>query len=110
MTHRLHNYLKTFHKKLGGVFRLELFLPADYPMGPPKIRFLMKIYHPNIDRIGRICLDTLKVRDLFTKYYLAQYFILVLSSLENLVASAANPHGATVRAGSFISSESGRST
>lgn len=32
----------------GGVFRLELFLPEEYPMSPPKVRFLTKIYHPNI--------------------------------------------------------------
>ena len=50
---------KTDHD-VGGVFQLELFLPDDYPMCPPKIRFLTRIYHPNIDRLGRICLDVLK--------------------------------------------------
>lgn len=44
----------------GGIFRLELFLPAEYPMVPPKVRFLTRVYHPNVDKIGRICLDILK--------------------------------------------------
>merc|ERR1719362_336860 len=28
-------------------------------MQPPKLRFLTRIYHPNIDRLGRMCLNIL---------------------------------------------------
>jgi len=44
----------------GGIFKLEMFLTKEYPMKPPKCRFLTKIYHPNVDQLGRICLDVLK--------------------------------------------------
>jgi len=69
----------------GGVFRLELFLPADYPMAPPKVRFLTKIYHPNIDKLGRICLDILK-----DKWSPALQIRTVLLSIQALL-SAPNP-------------------
>ena len=44
----------------GGLFVADLLLPEDYPMSPPKILMITKIWHPNIDRQGRICLDILK--------------------------------------------------
>lgn len=44
----------------GGKFRLELFLDQDYPLTPPRVRFLVPIFHPNIDLLGRVCLDILK--------------------------------------------------
>ena len=44
----------------GGVFFLNIHFPADYPFKPPKISFTTKIYHPNINSQGGICLDILK--------------------------------------------------
>ncbi|KAH6933739.1 hypothetical protein HPB50_017705 [Hyalomma asiaticum] len=39
-----------------GAFRIEINFPAEYPFKPPKITFRTKIYHPNIDEKGQVCL------------------------------------------------------
>ncbi|KAH0820050.1 hypothetical protein GEV33_002743 [Tenebrio molitor] len=44
-----------------GVFKLEIMIPSRYPFTPPSIKFLTKVYHPNIDDNGRICLDLIKM-------------------------------------------------
>lgn len=41
----------------GGVFEVDIQIPKQYPFEPPKMKFITKIWHPNISsQTGAICL------------------------------------------------------
>ena len=66
----------------GGTFKVEADFSDNYPFKPPKCKFLTKIYHPNIDKLGRICLDILK-----DKWSPALQIRTVLLSIQALLSS-----------------------
>jgi len=43
-----------------GLFYLNIVFTSSYPFKPPKVSFITRVYHPNIDAKGGICLDLLK--------------------------------------------------
>ncbi len=44
----------------GGTFKLLLEFNEDYPNKPPAVKFVSKLFHPNVYNDGKICLDILQ--------------------------------------------------
>ncbi|KAL9238189.1 hypothetical protein vseg_012650 [Gypsophila vaccaria] len=45
---------------LGGIFVFSFQVPSVYPHEPPKVKCKTKVYHPNIDLEGNVCLNILR--------------------------------------------------
>lgn len=44
----------------GGLFYLYLQVPYSYPMSPPTVRFVTRIFHPNVSRHGDVGIDSIQ--------------------------------------------------
>lgn len=43
----------------GGYFKAHMKFPPDYPYSPPSLRFLSKVWHPNVYENGDLCISIL---------------------------------------------------
>ncbi|KDN44071.1 putative ubiquitin-conjugating enzyme E2 [Tilletiaria anomala UBC 951] len=44
----------------GGSFRFTFTINNNYPHEPPKVKCVQKVYHPNLDLEGNVCLNILR--------------------------------------------------
>jgi len=82
----------------GGVFQLQMQFGVDYPQKPPVVRFISKIFHPNVFVDGHLCLDI--IQDKWSPVYSVST---ILTSIQSLLsdpntASPANPEAAKLYA------------
>ncbi|GAW80631.1 ubiquitin-conjugating enzyme E2 [Plasmodium gonderi] len=79
-----------------GIFHLIISFSEEYPVSPPKVKFLSKIFHPNIYTDGNICLDILQNQ--WSPIYDITSLLTSIQSLLNdpNTSSPANPEAARI--------------
>ncbi|XP_060246330.1 ubiquitin/ISG15-conjugating enzyme E2 L6 isoform X1 [Meriones unguiculatus] len=67
-------------------FRLQIDFPREYPLKPPTLKFITKIYHPNVGEDGLVCLPLISRENWkpYTKAYQVLEALNVLVSRPNL--------------------------
>ncbi|KAK7822325.1 hypothetical protein U0070_014424 [Myodes glareolus] len=67
-------------------FRLRIDFPREYPLKPPTLKFITKIYHPNVSEDGLVCLPLISIKNWkpYTKTYQVLEALIVLVGKPNL--------------------------
>lgn len=72
-----------------GLFKLSIIFPKNYPIDPPNIKFVTKIYHPNISmNDGTICVSSTS-----TEWEENKSIINVIYSIYDLLKMPSTAHG-----------------
>ncbi|KAG8626490.1 hypothetical protein KVT40_005435 [Elsinoe batatas] len=67
-----------------GLWKLDIQIPENYPLAPPKVKFVTPICHPNVHfKTGEICLDLLK-----TSWSPAYTIASTMNAIQQLLTSA----------------------
>ena len=64
-----------------GVFNIQLTFSHEYPIKAPSVKFLTQIFHPNIYRDGKICVDILQPHEWSPSQNISSILISILSLL-----------------------------
>ena len=88
----------------GGTFKLTLEFTEDYPNKAPVVKFLTKMFHPNIYNDGQICLDILQ-----NQWSPIYDISAILTSIQSLLcdpnpASPANSEASRLYSEKFVAS------
>lgn len=66
-----------------GIFKIEVRFPENFPFAPPKIRFLTKIFHPNISLVsGYVCINILDINEWSPALSIQNVLLSICSMLE----------------------------
>ncbi|TXT14500.1 uncharacterized protein COLE_00693 [Cutaneotrichosporon oleaginosum] len=67
----------------GGKFRLSVKFGYEFPFKAPTLKFVTKMYHPNIDSDGNICIGVLKAETWKPSTKMASVLLSLYDLLEN---------------------------